>query len=142
VRSAIGTELRTLTRIALFGDPGTRQNAEKKTSVPSRKDRDATENAIPNGPDGDRRRRLWGFSRHPETPRQLVIELTADGTDYTALGDFTEPELTAWFAECELAATYASPPGVENEEDGARIRICRQPRATWAALWPEIAGLG
>ena len=58
------------------------------------------------------------------------------------VGDFTEPELTAWFAECELAATYASPPGVDNEEDGARIRICRQPRTTWAALWPEIARLG
>ena len=47
---------------------------------------------VPNGPDGDRRRRLWGFSRHPETPRQLVIELTADGTDYLALGDFTAPD--------------------------------------------------
>lgn len=42
--------------------------------------------------DDDRRRRLWGFSRHPETPRQLVIELTADGTDYAALGDFAAPE--------------------------------------------------
>lgn len=47
---------------------------------------------LPNGPDGDRRRRLWGFSRHPETPRQLVVELTEDGTDYLALGDFTAPE--------------------------------------------------
>jgi hypothetical protein len=42
--------------------------------------------------DGDRRRRLWGFSRHPDTPRQLVIELSEDGTDYAALGDFAAPE--------------------------------------------------
>jgi len=48
--------------------------------------------ALPNSPDGDRRRRLWGFSRHAETPRQLVIELSADGTDYACLGDFTAPE--------------------------------------------------
>lgn len=47
---------------------------------------------LPHAADDDRRRRLWGFSRHPETPRQLVIELNAEGTDYTALGDFTAPE--------------------------------------------------
>jgi len=43
--------------------------------------------------DDDRRRRLAGFSRFPETPRRLVIELSADGTDYAALGDFDAPEL-------------------------------------------------
>jgi hypothetical protein len=58
------------------------------------------------------------------------------------VGDFTDPELMAWFAECELAATYASPPGVDNEEDGALIRICERPRTTWAALWPQISRLG
>src|SRR5262245_11530412 len=43
--------------------------------------------------DDDRRRRLAGYSRFPETPRRLVIEWSADGTDYTALGDFDAPEL-------------------------------------------------
>jgi AAA domain len=38
--------------------------------------------------DDDRRRRLSSFSRHRTTPRRLVIELTADGTDYVSLGDF------------------------------------------------------
>jgi AAA domain len=38
--------------------------------------------------DDDRRRRLSAFSRHRETPRRLVIELTADGTDFVSLGDF------------------------------------------------------
>jgi hypothetical protein len=37
--------------------------------------------------DDDRRRRLSAFSRHRSTPRRLVIELTADGTDYVSLGD-------------------------------------------------------
>jgi AAA domain len=41
----------------------------------------------------DRRRRVAGYSRFPETPRRLVIELNADGTDYAALGDFDAPEL-------------------------------------------------
>jgi hypothetical protein len=44
--------------------------------------------------DDDRRRVLAGFSRHPDTPRRRVIELTADGTDYADLGDFDAAELT------------------------------------------------
>jgi hypothetical protein len=32
---------------------------------------------VPNAADDDRRRRLYGFSRFPETPRQLVIEWSA-----------------------------------------------------------------
>jgi hypothetical protein len=41
----------------------------------------------------DRRRKLASLSRHAATPRRLVIEWTADGTDYTPLGDFDAPEL-------------------------------------------------
>jgi hypothetical protein len=37
----------------------------------------------------DRRRRILGWSRHEETPRRLLMELTADGRDYVAL---EEPE--------------------------------------------------
>lgn len=43
----------------------------------------------------DRRRRLYAFARHAETPAQQVIELSADGTDYAALGT----EADAEFAE-------------------------------------------
>jgi hypothetical protein len=38
--------------------------------------------------ENDRRRKLRAWSRHEETPRELVIELNEDGTDYRALGDF------------------------------------------------------
>jgi hypothetical protein len=38
--------------------------------------------------DDDRRRRLAAFSRHRATPRRLVVELNAEGTDYAALGDY------------------------------------------------------
>ncbi len=40
------------------------------------------------GAEEDRRRRLRAWSRHHETPRSLVIELNAEGTDYATLGDF------------------------------------------------------
>jgi hypothetical protein len=42
--------------------------------------------------DDDRRRRLLAFSRHPTTPRRLVIELNAPGTDYLTHGDFSEQD--------------------------------------------------
>jgi hypothetical protein len=40
----------------------------------------------------DRRRVLKGYSRYPETPRELVIELTEAGDDYRALGSVWENE--------------------------------------------------
>ncbi len=39
----------------------------------------------------DRRRLLRSFSRHSATPPRLVIEWTADGTDYRSLGTSAEP---------------------------------------------------
>ena len=50
--------------------------------------------AYPDAGDDDRRRRLHAFSRFPETPRQLVIEWTADGTDYLARGTILEEDFT------------------------------------------------
>jgi hypothetical protein len=43
--------------------------------------------------DLDRRRRLLAFSRHEETPRHLLIELQADGTDYVVLQSGLEAAL-------------------------------------------------
>lgn len=42
--------------------------------------------------DEDRRRRLWTFSRFPESPSRLVIEWSADGTDYLSHGTFEDEE--------------------------------------------------
>lgn len=43
---------------------------------------------------GDRRRRILAFSRHEESPRQLVIELNEAGDDYIVHGDFSSDEFT------------------------------------------------
>jgi hypothetical protein len=43
-------------------------------------------------PGQDRRRRLEAFSRYPETPRELVIEWTANGSDYLGQGAAREAE--------------------------------------------------
>lgn len=42
--------------------------------------------------DTDRRRRLLALSRFEATPKQRVIELNAEGTDYVCLGDLAEVE--------------------------------------------------
>ena len=43
--------------------------------------------------DDDRRRRLTAFSRFSTTPARLVIELSADGTDYAACGDVPDEDV-------------------------------------------------
>ncbi|HMF15398.1 MAG TPA: AAA family ATPase [Gemmataceae bacterium] len=43
----------------------------------------------------DRRRRLEAFSRYDDTPRDLVIELNADGNDYTTHGDASAAEFSS-----------------------------------------------
>jgi hypothetical protein len=53
--------------------------------------------------DDDRRRRLVALSRFDETPRQLVIELNAEGTDYLCHGSFAEEEFARqWRLLCEV----------------------------------------
>jgi hypothetical protein len=72
--------------------------------------------------DQDRRRRLFAYSRYPATPRQLVIELSADGTDYLAQGDLGEAEfLEAWPALCGVLEQAAD----------------RVTRGQVLAQWPE-----
>src|ERR1700675_630859 len=51
--------------------------------------------ACPKASDDDRRRRLNASSRYDETPREHVIELTADGADYVYLGKFEDAEFSA-----------------------------------------------
>jgi hypothetical protein len=75
----------------------------------------------PASPD-DRRRRLRAWSRYDETPRQLVIELNAAGTDYLSHGDLAEEEFTrSW------AALRAALEGAMNKQTREAILDC----------WPE-----
>jgi hypothetical protein len=53
---------------------------------------------VPKAPLDDRRRWLQALSRYPETLRQKVIELSADGTDYLCRGTFQEEEFAARWA--------------------------------------------
>jgi hypothetical protein len=49
----------------------------------------------PRALDDDRRRRILALSRSPRTPRQLVIELNAEATDYRSCGDFLADDFSS-----------------------------------------------
>jgi hypothetical protein len=56
---------------------------------------------------GDRRRLLRGYSRYDQTPRELVIELNREGTDYAALGDAEQDELKDHWEQLRLVLAQA-----------------------------------
>ena len=58
------------------------------------------------------------------------------------VGNFSNDQLAAWFARCTTPVTNLSPPGVDNEENGTMIRICQQPRQSWAQFWPQVTRFG
>jgi hypothetical protein len=47
-------------------------------------------------------------------------------------------ELLRHFDGCEVEATMDNGYGVENEEQGSVIALCRLPAQGWAALWPSL----
>ncbi|HEY5857072.1 MAG TPA: glycosyltransferase family 39 protein [Aldersonia sp.] len=54
-----------------------------------------------------------------------------------------EPErLDDWFAVCEIADRVDNGLGIDNDEQGAPIVVCRDRRADWAQLWPQLQRLG
>jgi AAA domain-containing protein len=74
---------------------------------------------------GDRRRRILSQSRFEETPRQLVIELNQDGTDYLVHGDFAMDEFTQNWERVRMVL-----------EDAKGKKTRQQLRADWPPDFP------
>jgi hypothetical protein len=86
--------------------------------------------------DDDRRRKLVGFSRYKETPRQLVIELNAEGTDYVAHGSFEDEEFrNSW--EALRLVLAAAPHKLTRREVLARWQHERTPDGSTLYRWLE-----
>src|SRR5262249_2477281 len=77
----------------------------------------------PRAGEADRRRRLCGLSRFAETPRQMIIELNADATDYACLGEAVDE---AFAANWDVLHTVLS---------GASDKLTRQ--EIWMQ-WPVV----
>jgi hypothetical protein len=78
----------------------------------------------------DRRRVLNSYARHEETPRQLVIALKDDGTDYAAHGDVQQEQIRENWARVRAVL-----------EDATRKLTRRQLRAAWPADDPKPADI-
>jgi hypothetical protein len=67
-----------------------------------------------------RRRRLTAWSRHDETPRRLLMELSDDGTDYTVVpddrGEMDYPNDTVWRTVESLLRNSDSERGLTRRE--------------------------
>jgi dolichyl-phosphate-mannose-protein mannosyltransferase len=42
------------------------------------------------------------------------------------------------FSRCRVAAVIRNPAGVDNDEEGQQVRVCRTLRGTWSQQWPWI----
>lgn len=57
------------------------------------------------------------------------------------VGRFDTQQLQSWFTRCQQVAQLTSPPGVDNEENGAPVRICTGRQSSWAEIWPAVRRL-
>jgi hypothetical protein len=44
----------------------------------------------------------------------------------------------AWFRSCRVRARLDNGIGVDNEEQGEPVAVCRGPKAPWPQLWPRL----
>jgi len=51
-------------------------------------------------------------------------------------------ELIRWFGEMELAERVDNGVGLDNDEQGTPVWVCRDRRAPWAQLWSQVRHLG
>lgn len=74
---------------------------------------------------------FWSWGPPPDTTSTVVL-----------VGEVDPVLLRASFGRCSSAGVVHSPPGVDNEEDGAPLSICRDPLAPLPQLWPAFRRLG
>ncbi|MFC9894149.1 ArnT family glycosyltransferase [Nocardia sp. NPDC127579] len=67
-------------------------------------------------------------------PSDAAVEVITVGIDGVRLAEF--------FADCRPAGHIDNGLGIDNDEQGEPIHICRDPRGPWAELWPRARRLG
>lgn len=75
---------------------------------------------------------LYDLGAPPESATSAVV-----------VGEFESDDLPmAAFARCEVAGSLDNLLGVDNEDQGSPIRVCREPIAIWEELWPRFHSIG
>jgi hypothetical protein len=86
----------------------------------------------PGGDPFTRRRKLFGWSRYDQTPRQLLIELSPDGRRYDRLADGPDEFHAHWDVVSALLASAAGPLTRQQIEATWPAELARPHQAT---LW-------
>ena len=61
-----------------------------------------------------------------------------DGAPTIVLGLGLPRDLSRLFEDCVLVDRVGQPHGVDAEEAGAPVYVCRRPTRPWADLWPDL----
>jgi len=69
----------------------------------------------------------WDWGPPPDAATTAIV-----------VGFWDERTLASRFATCEEVARISNAVGAENDELGAPVRVCRDPRVPWSQLWPEF----
>lgn len=91
------------------------------------------------GAEHDRRRRMRAWSRYPETPGHLVIELNESGTDYVARVDDAEDEFELAWNELALILADAGGKLTRREIHGAWPGDVQPPCESTLWRWLDLA---
>jgi hypothetical protein len=62
----------------------------------------------------------------------------ASATTAIVLGYRQDGYVEPRFASCETVGHFDNGVGIDNEEQGLPIRVCRGPRGSWRELWPAF----
>ena len=62
----------------------------------------------------------------------------ADRTVVIHVGDWTTDQWSPYFEDCEVAAHIDDGLGIDNQEQGQAISVCRGLRQPWAVMWPAF----
>ena len=64
-----------------------------------------------------------------------------EATNTILVGHWDAPGMSGLFGACQLHARVDNGIGLENEEQGAGVWVCRGRTRPWAELWPRLRHL-
>ncbi len=80
---------------------------------------------------------------HPVSGHNSLYELGGppEGTRAVLMVGYQLDAVRDLFGSCDVVARLDNAVGVDNEEQGAPVAICRDPHQPWSALWPRFRHL-
>jgi len=80
---------------------------------------------------------------HPVSGHNALYEMGGppEGTRVVLVVGFQLDAVRDLFGSCEVVARLDNAVGVDNEEQGAPLAVCRDPREPWSAMWPRFRHL-